>query len=253
MREKRYDELSVSVADTPDELATTAADEFARAVTAALAERQTVSVVLATGNSQLSFAEHVTARDDIDWSRISLFHMDEYRGMPADHPASFRRWMREQVVAKVPLRAFHPIEGDREDVSAELARYAGLLRAEPPTVVVMGIGENGHLAFNDPPADFGTEELIHLVQLDEDCRMQQVGEGHFASLDETPTEALSLTVPMLISPPIVLVVAPERRKAEAVRAALEGPVTEAVPASILRRVPQARLLLDAESAALLSP
>lgn len=251
MRDLRYDELAVSVADTPDELARTAADAFAAAVGAALAESESTSVVLATGNSQLLFAEYVTARDDIEWSRIALFHMDEYRGMPADHPASFRLWMREHIAAKVTLRAFHAIEGDREPVSAELARYTALLRADPPSVVVMGIGENGHLAFNDPPADFDTEDLIRLVRLDEACRQQQVGEGHFASLDETPTEALSLTVPMLISPPTVLVVAPERRKAEAVRASLEGPVTEQVPASVLRRVPQAHLLLDAESAALL--
>lgn len=252
MRNLRYDKLAVTVADTPDELATTVAGAFAQAVAATLERAETASVVLATGNSQLSFAEHVTARDDIDWGRITLFHMDEYRGMSADHPASFRLWMQERIVAKVGLRAFHGIEGDREPVSAELARYTDLLRAEPPAVVVMGIGENGHLAFNDPPADFTTSELIHLVRLDEACRRQQVGEGHFASLDETPTEALSLTVPMLISPPTVLVVAPERRKAEAVRATLEGPVTEDVPASVLRRVPQARLLLDAESAALLS-
>lgn len=252
MRDLRYDELLVTVADTPDELAEAAADAFARAVAAALVTADTASVVLATGNSQLLFAEHVTTRDDIDWGRITLFHMDEYRGMSADHPASFRLWMREHIVAKVPLRAFHSIEGDSEPVSAELARYAELLRAEPPALVVMGIGENGHLAFNDPPADFATQDLIHLVRLDEACRLQQVGEGHFASLDEMPTEALSLTVPMLISPPTVLVVAPERRKAEAVRATLEGPVTEDVPASILRRVPQARLLLDAESAALLN-
>jgi glucosamine-6-phosphate deaminase len=252
MRNLRYDDLAVTVADTADELARIAAEAFAQAVATALATDATISVVLATGNSQVSFAEYVTARDDVEWDRISLFHMDEYRGMSADHPASFRRWMRERIVAKVPLRAFHGIEGDREPVSAELARYTELLRAEPPAVVVMGIGENGHLAFNDPPADFETSELIHLVRLDEACRRQQVGEGHFASLDETPTEALSLTVPMLTSPPTVLVAAPERRKAEAVRATLEGPVTEEVPASILRRVPQARLLLDAESAALLS-
>jgi glucosamine-6-phosphate deaminase len=252
MRDLRYDDLTVTVAGTPDELARAAADAFARAVSAALAEAETTSVVLATGNSQLSFAGYATARDDIDWSRITLFHMDEYRGMPPDHPASFRLWMREHIAAKVPLRTFHPIEGDREPVSAELARYTELLRAEPPSVVVMGIGENGHLAFNDPPADFETDDLIHLVHLDEACRLQQVGEGHFASLDETPTEALSLTVPMLISPPTVLVVAPERRKAEAVRASLEGPITEQVPASVLRRVPQARLFLDAESASLLS-
>jgi len=252
MRDLRYDDLAVTVADTPDEVARIAADAFAQAVATALADAETASVVLATGNSQLSFAERVTARDDVDWGRITLFHMDEYRGMSADHPASFRLWMREHIAAKVPLRAFHGIEGDREPVPAELERYAELLRTEPPAVVVMGIGENGHLAFNDPPADFDTTELIHLVRLDEACRRQQVGEGHFASLDETPTEALSLTVPMLISPPAVLVVAPERRKAEAVRATLEGPVTEDVPASILRRVPQARLLLDAESASLLS-
>jgi glucosamine-6-phosphate deaminase len=252
MRHLRFDELAVSVADTPDELASFAAEQFASAVTAALADAESVSVVMATGNSQLRFVQEATARPDIPWDRISLFHMDEYRGMSDDHPASFRRWMRENIAAKVPLRAFYGIDGDHEPVSEELARYAGLLAEQPPAVVVMGIGENGHLAFNDPPADFDTTDMIKVVELDHACRMQQVGEGHFASLDETPTEALSLTVPMLISPPTVLVVVPEARKADAVRNALEGPITPDVPASILRRVPQAHLMLEHASAALLS-
>jgi glucosamine-6-phosphate deaminase len=142
------------------------------------------------------------------------------------------------------------MRGDAPDVGAELARYAGLLAAHPPDACVLGIGENGHLAFNDPPADFDTQSAIHVVELDPRCRAQQVGEGHFASLEEVPRRALSLTVPALLAPPHVLAVVPEARKAEAVQAALYGPVSPECPASILRTQPHVTLYLDAESARL---
>jgi glucosamine-6-phosphate deaminase len=177
--------------------------------------------------------------------------MDEYLGMSDQHPASFPRYIREKLVDHVDPRAFYPMHGDAPDVEAELARYAALLEAHPPDACVLGIGENGHLAFNDPPADFETGEVIHVVELDRRCRMQQVGEGHFATLDEVPQRAVSLTVPALLAPNHVLAVVPEGRKAEAVRAALRGPVTPQCPASILRTQPDVTLYLDAESASLL--
>jgi glucosamine-6-phosphate deaminase len=168
--------------------------------------------------------------------------------MPETHPASFRRYLREQLVDHVHPRAFFGMRGDAVDVEAEITRYTDLLHCHQPTACVMGIGENGHLAFNDPPADFNTTATVHVVNLDEACRRQQVGEGHFASLDEVPRQALSLTIPALLRPSHLLVVVPEARKAAAVKAALLGPVTPDCPASILRTCAHARLFLDADSA-----
>lgn len=253
MTSTHYGDLEVTVLPTNEEAGAAAAAVFAAAVNDALRTREEIAVILATGNSQLAFTEAVTAREDIDWSRITVLHMDEYLGMSADHPASFRRWMRENVEEKVDLKALEGVQGDHEPAEEEIARYSRLIEDLDPAVCVMGIGENGHLAFNDPPADFDTPELMRLVEMDEVSRRQQVGEGHFPSLDEAPTHALTMTIPALLRPGTVLVNTPEARKAEIVKAALEGPITPDVPASILRRQPHARLFLDADSAALLTP
>lgn len=253
MTSTHYGDLEVTVLPTNEEAGAVAAEAFAVVVREALATRDEIAVILATGNSQLAFTEAATARDDIDWSRITVLHMDEYLGMSADHPASFRRWMRENVAERVNLKALEGVRGDHEPVEEELARYTRLLEELDPAVCVMGIGENGHLAFNDPPADFETPELMRLVEMDEVSRQQQVGEGHFPSLEEAPTHALTMTIPALLRPGTVLVNTPEARKADVVKAALEGPITPAVPASILRRQPHARLFLDADSASLLDP
>jgi glucosamine-6-phosphate deaminase len=252
VRELRYGDLTVRVAETNASLGEAAADDFAATVTTSLEEKDEIAVILATGNSQLSFIDALSRRDDIPWPRISVLHMDEYEGMDDTHPASFRRWMYEKLLTFADVKAFHGVRGDHVPVEEELARYTRLLDDLQPEICVMGIGENGHLAFNDPPARFDTEESVHLVRLDMQCRAQQVGEGHFPSLAETPESALSLTVPALLRPARVLVLAPERRKAAAVRAALEGPVTEDCPASILTTVGHATLYLDAESASELS-
>ena len=174
--------------------------------------------------------------------------MDEYVGIPADHPASFRRYMRERLVDIVQPRAFHPIAGDTLDVEAEMRRYAGLLSADPPDLCVLGIGENGHLAFNDPPVDFQAPDPIHVVELSLASRRQQVGEGHFATIDDVPTHAITLTIPALLAPAVVIAVAPEGRKAAAVAAALNGPVTTDLPASILRETAGVTIILDTDSA-----
>ncbi|MCM3661344.1 6-phosphogluconolactonase [Georgenia satyanarayanai] len=253
MTSTHYGDLEVTVLPTNEEAGAVAAEAFAVAVREALATRDEIAVILATGNSQLAFTEAATARDDIDWSRITVLHMDEYLGMSAEHPASFRRWMRENLAEKVNLKALEGVKGDHEPVEEELARYTRLIEELEPAVCVMGIGENGHLAFNDPPADFETPDLMRLVAMDEVSRQQQVGEGHFSSLAEAPTHALTMTIPALLRPATVLVNTPEARKAAIVKAALEGPITPAVPASILRRQPHARLFLDADSAALLDP
>jgi glucosamine-6-phosphate deaminase len=246
-----YDQLRVSVFDTVAALAAAAADELAGILRQSIAERGAAAAIFATGNSQVALYQALQARDDIAWDRVTVFHMDEYLGLPAQHPASFRHVIQERLVANVHPRAFYGIAGDAPDVAAEMQRYAELIEVHQPIACVMGIGENGHLAFNDPPADFTTKRIIDVVTLIESCRQQQVGEGHFARLEDVPQQAISLTVPALLSPRHILVIAPEARKAEAVRAALEGPITPDCPASILRTAAHARLYLDRDSAALL--
>ncbi|HEY0540229.1 MAG TPA: glucosamine-6-phosphate deaminase [Actinoallomurus sp.] len=249
--ERRYGQLPAAAYPSADALGVAAADAFAATVGDALRSRPTVAVILATGNSQLPFFAALRNRSDIDWSRIDVFHMDEYLGMSPDHPASFRRYLHEQLVDGVGPRAFHGMRGDAEDTQKEMARYSALLDEYEPLVCVLGIGENAHLAFNDPPADFTTDELVRLLELDEACRRQQWGEGHFPTLDAVPRQALSLTVPALLRPSHVFALVPEKRKAEAVRSALMGPVTPQCPASILQETPHARLFLDTEASSLL--
>jgi glucosamine-6-phosphate deaminase len=213
----------------PDEgaLAAAAAADAAEVITAAIASTGSANVMLATGNSQRAFLDVLTQR------------------MTAEHPASFRRYMRERVVGRVHLRAFHELAGDAPDLEGEASRYASLLREHPLDLCCLGIGENGHLAFNDPGvADFDDRSDVKIVELDRVCRAQQVGEGHFATLADVPTHALTVTVPALLRAARVLAIVPEARKAEPVRRALRGPVTTECPASILRLQPHATLYLD---------
>lgn len=206
-------------------------------------------VVIATGNSQLAFVRALAA-EDIPWSAVTVFHMDEYVGVRADHPASFRRWIRERIVTPFRPATVHLIAGDAADPAAECERYERTLRAQPIDLVCMGIGENGHLAFNEPgQADFDDVRLVRLVRLDDRSRQQQVDEGHFTSLDAVPATAISLTVPALLGARTVQVVVPEGRKADAVRAAVTEPISVACPATVLRRSPHASLWLDQDSAA----
>lgn len=242
--------LPVTVGASATEIGRLVADRFAEVVTERLASEPTVSVIIATGNSQLPFVTAL-AEHRLQWDRIRVFHMDEYLGMAADHPASFRKWLRDRIVVPFAPLEFFGLNGDADSVEDEITRYTGLLKQYPPILTVMGIGENGHLAFNDPPAEFDTPESVHVVELDEVCRLQQVGEGHFPSLAETPARALSLTVPALLRSDRVLVMVPEKRKASAVKAALEGPLTPHNPASILPTAGNAELFLDTDSACLL--
>ena len=244
----RYDNIEVTIYDSADALGTAAADDLEEILQDVIRMRGEASIIVATGNSQLPFLRPLRTKPAIPWDKISVFHMDEYLGMSEQHPASFRRYLHEHLVDVVHPRAFYGIAGDAPDIEAELARYATLLDEHQPVACVLGIGENGHLAFNDPPADFTTDKTIHVVTLAEACRQQQVGEGHFASLADVPAQAISLAVPALLKPPHVLAVEPEVRKAPAVKAALEGPVTPDCPASILRTMPHVKLYLDQESA-----
>ena len=248
-----YDRLAVQAYESNQALGAAAAADLAEILRAEVNARMAAAIIVATGNSQLSFMEALAATADIPWERITVFHMDEYLGMKESHPASFRRYLHEKLVDVVHPHAFYGLVGDAADVPAEMKRYATALKEHQPVACVMGIGENGHLAFNDPPASFDTPEAIHVVALAQTARQQQVGEGHFAALAEVPTHAVTLTIPALLAPAYLLVVVPEARKAAAVKAALEGPVTPDCPASILRTCAHAKLYLDPESAALLAP
>jgi glucosamine-6-phosphate deaminase len=244
------DAMTVRVHDTDTELASDAAAEAAETIGAAIGTRGVANVMFATGNSQLGFLDALTARDDVQWDRLVGFHMDEYRGIPEDHPASFRRYLRERIVDRVHPGAFHFIAGDAPDPEAECRRYAALLREHPLDLCCLGIGENGHLAFNDPPvADFEDPLDVKVVALDEACRRQQVGEGHFATVADVPAEAITVTIPALLRAGRILANVPDARKRDPVRTALTGPVTTACPASILRTRDHVTLHLDRASAA----
>ncbi len=247
-KERTVGQATVLVHPDVDDLAQAAAEEAASAIAEAVAERQQASVMVATGNSQLAFVEHLAARTDIDWSATTVFHMDEYVGVGPNDGPGFQRWVRQRLVERVHPRAAHYLDGLAEP-EAEAARYAGLLARHPLDLCCLGIGENGHLAFNDPPvADFDDPATVKVVELDEACRRQQVGEGHFPDLEAVPRRAITVTVPALLAARRVIACVPEARKATAVAEALTGPVTARCPASALRRCPQAIIHLDEASA-----
>jgi len=207
---------------------------------------------VATGASQFEFLDALTKREDIDWRHVEMFHLDEYLGLRPEHPASFRRYLLERVVRPTGIGRYHFLEGEKN--ADEVIRRVGTeLRAAAVDCAFVGIGENGHLAFNDPPADFTTREPYLIVHLDEACRRQQVGEGWFRSMDEVPDRAISISIRQILEARQIICVVPDARKAEAVKRCLEGPVTPDAPASILQEHPDTTVYLDKESAALLSP
>ncbi|MBV9851416.1 MAG: glucosamine-6-phosphate deaminase [Armatimonadetes bacterium] len=245
--------MEVIVVDTKQELGQRAAAEGAEAIRRAIRENGAANIILATGASQFEMLAELAAAEDIEWGRVTGFHLDEYAGMPMSHPASFRRYLKERFLDKLPepLRAFHFINGEG-DCAAECRRLGALIADHPIAVAFVGIGENGHLAFNDPPADFETEQPYIVVSLDEDCRRQQLGEGWFPSLDDVPTQAISMSIRQIMKSARIVCCAPDARKARPVQATVEGPVTPQAPASILQRHLQATLYLDPASASLLA-
>jgi len=248
------DSLLVRVFASDADLATAAAVEASETIRAAVRAAGRATVMFASGDSQLPFLEGLAQQPDVPWSSVVAFHMDEYLGMPSSHPASFRRYMHQRVVAPLRPAEFHDLDGDARDPEAEADRYAGLLREHPLDLCCLGMGENGHLAFNDPEvADFHDPLDVKVVELDDRSRRQQVGEGHFPSLAAVSRRAITVTIPALLRARHVLAIVPEVRKAQPVRDALDGPVAEACPASILRRHAHAILLLDEPSASLLAP
>jgi glucosamine-6-phosphate deaminase len=230
-----------------------AAAEAASALRDTIARQGRACVVAATGASQFEFLEELVRAPDVDWRRTVFFHLDEYVGLPASHPASFRRYLKERLADRVHPGAFHFIEGDRPDPEAEARRVGELIHGCEIDVAFVGIGENGHLAFNDPPADFATEEPYIVVRLDEACRRQQLGEGWFESLEEVPRRAISMSIRQIMKARRILCVVPDARKATAVRDTLTGEVSPWRPASALQRHPAATVYLDVDSAALLDP
>jgi glucosamine-6-phosphate deaminase len=237
----------VVVDDVPGAPAALAA---AAVIRAAVAANGVAHAMFATGNSQFAFVDAL-AGADVPWASVVAFHMDEYVGVGPDHPAGFRRWIRERIADRFHPRAVHYLDG-LADPQGECDRYAGLLRAHPLDLCCLGIGENGHLAFNDPPvADFDDPLDVKVVELDRACRMQQVGEGHFADLGAVPSHAMTVTIPALLRAGTVIAVVPEARKAVPVRDALEGPLSAACPASALRTA-NATVYLDHASASLLA-
>ncbi len=246
--ETRLEELSISIFATNAQLGQAAAAEAAAVIRSAVESRGSANIILATGNSQLTFLTALR-QEQVPWNKVNVFHMDEYIGLAPQHPASFPRFLKRHLLDDVAPQAFYPVPGEAQDSERACRDYEALLRAHPADLCALGYGENGHLAFNDPPyADFDDPVWVKVVKLDEMSRRQQVGEGHFGSLAEVPTHAMTLTIPALLAAKRILAIVPEARKAQAVARALGGPITEDCPGSILRKVAHAHLFLDRDSA-----
>ena len=244
--------MQIRVFDTKAELGRAAAQQAAASITEATTARGRARVIAATGASQFEFLEALVATPGLDWPRVEIFHLDEYVGMPETHPASFRRYLKQRLVSRVKPMAFHALEGDAADLAAVCREASDRIREAPVDVAFVGIGENGHLAFNDPPADFETEEPYLVVDLDEACRRQQLGEGWFPTLDDVPRQAISMSIRQILKAREILCVVPDARKAQAVRDCLSGPVSPLHPASALQQHEKTTVFLDRHSAALLS-
>ena len=244
--------MKVEIFGSKQELAQAAATDAADLIQQAINERGEAVLVAATGASQFEFLAALTKDPGIDWSKVTFFHLDEYADLSESHPASFRKYLKERIVDRVRPRAFHFINGDAQDLVEECRRLSELMSRQTIDVAFVGIGENGHLAFNDPPADFETEEPYIVVDLNDACRQQQVGEGWFSRLEEVPTRAISMSIKQILKARNLVCVVPDERKAEAVRTCLESGVSPLRPASILRTHAAATIYLDRESASLLS-
>ena len=252
--QKRWliDQLPVELYASNEELGQAAAKKAQQILSEAIDKKGFANLILATGNSQLTFLKALRNLGDVDWQKVRIFHMDEYIGINPSHPASFPLFLENHFLQFTKPGHFHPIPSETSDVDSACKAYEALIRQHPADLVAMGWGENGHIAFNDPPdAHFDDPHWVKVVELAEESRLQQVGEGHFTSLDEVPKQAITLTIPALIAPVQIFCIVPEARKASAVKACLSEPVDESRPGSILRTISHATLLLDQDSASLL--
>jgi glucosamine-6-phosphate deaminase len=238
--------------DDKKQMAKVAAEEAATILREAIREKGKARIIAATGAAQFAFLEVLTGLPDIDWQNVEMFHLDEYIGIPESHPASFCRFLKERLIQKTGITQHHLLHGDLDPVA--VIRDAGnALAAAPIDVAFVGIGENGHLAFNDPPADFQTEKPYLIVELDEACRRQQLGEGWFATLEDVPRRAISMSIRQILKAKKIICFVPDARKAKAVHACFDGEISPAAPASILRTHEHTNVYLDKESTSLLSP
>jgi glucosamine-6-phosphate deaminase len=248
----RVDDLWVNVYNSETEMAQNAAKIASQYLNDLLQKQDTVRLLLATGNSQIKFLDALIVGGGVDWSRVVCFHLDEYLGITADHSASFRRYLGERVEQKLKPKAFHYIEGDTWQPLLECDRYTKLLQAEPIDLCLLGIGDNGHIAFNDPSvANFQDPYSVKLVKLDETNRQQQVKTGYFSDIDKVPQYAFTLTIPMISQAKKIICLAPGKRKTQVIQQMLQGSITANFPASILRKQTQATLFLDVDSASLI--
>ncbi len=237
--------MEVKIFDTKDEMGMAAAHQGAKFINNAILEKGHANIIVATGASQFEMLVYLV-EEKVDWQKVSAFHLDEYIGLPISHPASFRKYLKERFVSKVPLKEFYYINGE-SDVSMECDRLNKVIAEYPIDVAFVGIGENGHLAFNDPPADFKIEDPYIEVNLDEKCRLQQLGEGWFESLEEIPEKAISMSIQQILKSDYILCSVPDKRKADAVQKVIRGEVTPDVPASILKDHNNTFLYLDKNS------
>ncbi len=239
--------MKVHVSSDAEALGQKAGRAGANLIRAAIEDRGQANIILATGASQFSTLSTLV-QENIAWHKVTMFHLDEYIGISVDHPASFKKYLRDRFLAKINFACTHYLIDGMAKPKEEIARISGLIKTHPIDVAFIGIGENGHLAFNDPPADFETEEPYLKVHLDEACRRQQMGEGWFETLDDVPTTAISMSIKQILASQALIVSVPDERKAKAVKNALEGPLTNLSPASILRAHPACQLFLDDASA-----
>lgn len=243
--------MEVNVLDSKVAMGAAAAEKGVMYINKAIEENGSASVIVATGASQFEMLGKLV-KADVDWSKVTVFHLDEYIGIPETHPASFRKYLKERFVKLVSPAAFHAIDGEANP-EEECTRLGAIIGKQEVDVAFVGIGENGHLAFNDPPADFNTEEPFLEVELDMDCRQQQMGEGWFSSLEEVPKRAISMSIRQIMKSKTIICTVPDARKARAVKNSLEEPVSPLIPASILNKHEEAWIFLDMESASLLDP
>ncbi|MBR7162009.1 MAG: glucosamine-6-phosphate deaminase [Clostridia bacterium] len=252
MKTMKKDLLTVNIYDTRAEMGKAAAEDIKACILSLLETKETINMIFAAAPSQNEVLASLASDQEIPWERVNAFHMDEYIGLSADAPQGFGNFLKEHIFGLAPFKSVNYIDVSAKDAEAECARYAALLAQYPTDIVVMGIGENGHIAFNDPPvADFADPKAVKPVLLDEICRNQQVNDGCFASIDEVPKYAITLTVPTLFAGDRLFCIVPAKTKANAVRATLCGEIGEACPATVLRRHANAVLYLDGDSSSLL--
>ena len=245
---QNIDNLQVLVYSEPLEMGKAAAEFVEGKLNEAIRSKGTARLILATGASQFTFLEALKQKE-IDWQKVIVFHLDEYKGIASSHPASFRRYLKERILDEVAPRSVYFLNGDADDIEQEMSRYQEELEKHPIDIACIGIGENGHIAFNDPPvADFNDPKWVKLVELDEACRKQQLGEGWFPTLEDVPKEALTLTIPAILRCKAISCVVPDQRKAEAVYQALYADISTRCPASILRTHPEVVMFLDEAAA-----